>query len=335
VLRTAATLLVVFVLAVTGCGSAPSPAAGDAVPPKPAGQWVSGVFLNDMSLASAKAFGDWRGRPTGALALQTGFAKWEDIVTSQGLLDTLKGFPGQVVVTVPLLPADKSGTLADVAGGRFDNVFMRVAEEIRVTGHKNPIVRVGPTANVPSLPWAVGVDDAAIYRAAARHVMELLKQQVPSLLTEWDVGCGRGLEGTIDRTAPLTRLYPGDEVTDIIGCVHFDAYGLRAVTPEEWDAALRPRTGVGLADVADFARQRGKQLAVPDWGLSNEPEGGGDDPLFITRMHEFFTANADILALENYYDDPQPPRDSAIWSGPDPTRNPRAAAEYRRLWTLG
>lgn len=337
-LRVAAATIVALLLAVVGgCGSDASSASTGAAPSKPApGPWMSGVFLGGRtSLATATAFGDWRGRPTAALSLQPNAAKWSDIVTSLGMLETLRDFKGQVVIALPLLPNDGTSKLDDVAAGQYDYIFLQVAQELTVTGRTTAIVQVGPRANVPSLPWAATVDNAATYRAAARHVMGLLKQQVPTLRTEFDVGCGRGLDGTIDRTAALTRLYPGDDATDIVGCSHFDAFGVRALSPTEWNEALRPRTGVGLDDVADFARQSGKQLAVPDWGLSNESEGGGDDPTFITRMHEYFTANADILAFENYYDDPTPPRQSAIWNGPDPTRNPLSAAEYRRLWALG
>jgi hypothetical protein len=338
-LRGASTFIVVLLLAVVGgCGSDPTSASGDGAPPsRPAATpWTSGVFLGGATtLAAVTAFGDWRGRPTASLSLQSGFKKWSDIVSSLGLLESLRGFQGQVVTTVPLLPDDGTSTLEDVAAGRYDDVFTQVAHELTVTGRGDAVVRVGPTANVPSMPWAANVDNAPSYRAAARHVMSLLKQQVPSLRTEWDIGCGRGLEGTIDRTAALTRLYPGDDVTDVIGCVHFDAFGVRAVPASEWNQALRLLSGVGLDDVADFARQRGKQLAIPDWGLDNQAAGGGDDPTFITRMHEYFTANADILAFENYYNDPLPPRQSAIWNGPDATRNPLSAAEYRRLWALG
>ncbi len=335
-LGTAATFFAALLLAVvSGCGlaSAPPLPSRDALPVKspttPA--WVSGVFLGGgTDLVAAKSFGDWRGRPTEALTLHTGFRTWQDVYASMWLLNSLKEFDGLLVVTVPLMPADGTANLEDVAAGRFDYIFLQVAKEIAATKHEAVVVRVGPTANVPSMPWAATVDNAPTYRAAARHVMGLLKQQVPTLRTEWDIGCGRGLNGTIDRTAALTRLYPGDEVTDVIGCVHFDAFGVRAVSSEEWDQALRPRAGVGLDDVADFARERKKELAVPDWGLSNEAEGGGDDSAFITRMHEFFAVNADILAFESYYEDPQSPRGSAL-----DERNPRAAEEYRRLWAVG
>ncbi len=333
-----ASITVFFLAVVGGCGTGPSSTAAGAQPVTPSADrtWMSGVFLaGQTTIEAADAFGRWRGRPTDVLEIQSGTRSWDDVVASQGLLNSLRGFDGLVVLTVPLIPADGSATLDGVAAGRFDGVFRQLAGQLADSGHKNPVVRVGSIANVPSVPWAATVDNAATYRAAARHVMGLLKQEVPGLRTTWDVGCGRGLDGTIDRTAALTRLYPGDDVTDIIGCVHFDAYGVRAVSAEEWNEALRLRTGVGLADVADFARQRQKQLAVPNWGLSNEREGGGDDPAFMTRMHEFFTVNADILAFESYYDDPAPPRNSAIWLTSGRTLNPLAAEEYRRLWSLG
>jgi hypothetical protein len=57
--------------------------------------------------------------------------------------------------------------------------------------------------------------------------------------------------------------------------------------------------------------------------------GSKDNPLFIQKMFEFFKANADSIAYENYFN--QRPRHQL-----NPGNlNPRASAKYKELWGRG
>ena len=40
-----------------------------------------------------------------------------------------------------------------------------------------------------------------------------------------------------------------------------------------------------------FARSHGKKLSLPEWAVWNDAHGG-DNPLFIEKMHDTFKANA-------------------------------------------
>lgn len=106
---------------------------------------------------------------------------------------------------------------------------------------------------------------------------------------------------------------------------------LGATDSKRWQWALQPPLAVGLRDVAEFARLHGKGMTVPEWGLADPKlEGNGDNPFYIRAMHEFFAANADVLVLESYFNESDNGQRSSLW--PEKPENPKAAAEYRRLW---
>jgi hypothetical protein len=124
-------------------------------------------------------------------------------------------------------------------------------------------------------------------------------------------------------------LYPGDDVVDLIHCDVYDwwATHVRGADPTP---LTKPRYGTGLADVASFARRHHKLMGVGEWGLATPGNGGGggDNPAFVTAMHRFLVANADVVAYECYFDEPASYLRSSLNTG----QNPKAAAAYRRLW---
>jgi hypothetical protein len=161
-------------------------------------------------------------------------------------------------------------------------------------------------------------------------VAQLIRARLPRAKLVFDISAGAPLRGQSDRMGPLTELYPGDDVVDVIGVDHYDHYQLIAPNHQRFERALRPDRAAGLQDVVDFARARGKQFAVPEWGLTaRNKDGGGDNPYFVYAMYRWFAANADGLAFENYFNEPDAYLGSSIW---DQVQNPKASAEYRALW---
>src|SRR5688500_17251302 len=83
----------------------------------------------------------------------------------------------------------------------------------------------------------------------------------------------------------------------------------------------------------EFARSRGKRYALPEWGIGGTQtvcaRPGFDNPFFMRKMHAFLLANARDIAFESYFNASEGTGSHELY----PThRNPRAAAEYRRLW---
>ena len=94
----------------------------------------------------------------------------------------------------------------------------------------------------------------------------------------------------IDADGKLVGVITVDDVVDVIG---MDVYA------EEWndvnaDPVQRFRSYVeqpfGLKWHRDFARERGKPISYPEWGVGDKPggHGVGDDPVFIAGMADWF-----------------------------------------------
>jgi hypothetical protein len=191
-------------------------------------------------------------------------------------------------------------------------------------------VRIGWEANGDWFPWSAQAADAAAYVAAYRHIVRVLTDIGPDLVIDFDLACGTPLRGQTDRLDALNILYPGDDVVDLVGCDFFDWYGTTSTDEASWMRSIKPGNAVGIQDVADFARARGKGLSYPEWGLASHQESGaGDNPYFIEKMRSFFEANADILVLEGYFSEPETSLANSIW---DPAQMPRSADVYKRLW---
>ena len=300
--------------------------------PRSGGAWLSGIWAGGDTATGERVerFGQWRESPVDAITMYPATDTWETIRTSNWHNETFATSPAILAYGLPLLPVNSGDTLADVANGKQDEVFRRIATLLLDNGRGNSIVRIGWEANGAWFPWNATSDTAEDYRAAFRQVVSVMKQQAPDLVFDFDIGCGVQLRGQKDRLAALELLYPGDDVVDLIGCDTYDWHHTKSVDEESWAATQRPKDSPGIADVADFARARNKGLTFPEWGLASPAEGGqGDNPYFIAKMRGFFEANADILVLESYFSEPTTSLANSIW---EPDQNPRSSQEYARRW---
>ncbi|WP_226344258.1 hypothetical protein [Agilicoccus flavus] len=296
--------------------------------------WHSGAWVGGwMSATRATRWGTWRGTPSDVTLTFPESRTWADIQRSTWHIDTFKGFRGTLVYGLPLLPKTaKPAQLRAVAAGKHDATFAKVARDLRARGRGKTVVRIGWEANGTWMPYSVTAGTAATYRAAFRRVAKVMEKQAPGLLFSFDVNCGTTLKGQRNRLDSLNRLYPGSDVVDMVGCSAYDWDVLGATTEAGWRRALKPGKGVGLGDVAAFARAKRKGLAISEWGLAGRHrDGHGDNPFYIRKMKQFFTANADILVLESYFNVAEK-TDTASSLWPEAPLNPRSAAVYRALW---
>ncbi len=299
--------------------------------PRSGRTWLSGAWLGgNFNPGALSAFGAWRGSSVETVTTYSEKSTFAQIRDEDWSISTFAGFEGTLVYGLSLLPFDQKASLADVAAGKYDDVWRGVARNLLRHGRGDSIVRIGLEANGTWFPWGATSSTAAQFRPAFRRVSSVLKSVAPDLLINFDIGCGVPLTGSSDRLAPLTRLYPGDEAVDIIGCDIYDWWTTRASSDSSWQKALRPAAGPGLADVAEFARARNKGMSIPEWGVAPRSQGGlGDNSLFITKMRSFMDANRDVMVFENYFNEPETSLASSLWN---PVQNSRASAQYRALW---
>lgn len=295
--------------------------------------WHSGAWVGGwMNAARAARWGTWRGTPSDVTLTFPERGTWAQLADSTWHIDTFKGFRGRLVYGLPLLPdTAKPADLKAVAAGRQDAVFRKVARDLRTRGRGNSVVRIGWEANGTWMPYSVTTANAADYRAAFRRVATVMNKESPALLFSFDINCGTQLRGQTSRLDSLTRLYPGDDVVDVVGCSTYDWDVIGATTEASWRRALAPTKAVGVGDIAAFARARGKGMAISEWGLARTSrDGHGDNPFYLAKMKQFFDANNDVLVLESYFNAPEDHMRNSLWT--EAPQNPKAAAVYRRLW---
>lgn len=292
------------------------------------GAWVGGY----MSAARVNKWGTWRGSASGATPTFPERGSWRDIERSTWHISTYRGFKGLLVYGMPLLPnGSNASDLRNVAAGRHDATFRKVARDLRAHGRGTSVVRIGWEANGTWWAWSADASRAADYRNAFRRAATVMNKEAPGLQFAFDINCGSAMPGQSNRLDALTKLYPGNDVVDIVGCSAYDWAEAGATNEAQWRRALYPPNSVGIGDVSKFARAHGKRLGFGEWGLAPAHRSGhGDNPFFIRKMHQFFNGNRGKLVYECYFNEPDSSMRNSLWS--EAPQNPRSAAVYRQLW---
>jgi hypothetical protein len=295
--------------------------------------WHSGVWLGSrFTTGTLDDFGAWRGRPADVVTTYSAKSSYQAIMDEDWHITVWNGFDGRLNYGLAMLPEDGTGSLASVARGDQDVVWSTVAQKLVANGRGDTIVRVGWESNLEDWAWQATAANAEEYKAAFRRIVTMMRAAAPDLVFEFGIACGSALVGSKDRMAPLTGVYPGDDVVDIIGCDVYDWYDTRADSDKEWGNVLRPEKGPGLDDVVQFAREHGKGASFAEWGLAKttlRTNGGGDNAYYIEAMHKFFRANKDVVVFECYFDEPAAYIENSLYGT---EQNPKGAAVYRSLW---
>jgi hypothetical protein len=284
--------------------------------------WHSGCQLNKIS-----QFEDYRGRRADTYTIWSRRDTWKDItnIGASGF-STVRNAGGRISYGLAMLPQTNHagrnpGYWAQAARGSYDTYYQSVARQVAASGATNVIFRIGWESNHNSWPW-YGGSDPARFKQTFQRIARILRDHNPTCLIEWcNVKDGRQRGSVLD-------LYPGDAYVDIVGVTFFDGYP--AFNSDAiWAANYRTRLRggpLGIGSWLDFARSRGKKFAVPEWGIWRGRPNCGDNQVYIRKMNEFFRGCGDDLAYENYFNQIDYHQ---ICPG---NINPRASAEYRRLW---
>ena len=264
-----------------------------------------------------QAFTDWFGRrPDRALDFLA-FERWDTLLSSAAW--SLKcwratGLP--MTFSIPMLPQG-GHTLARGAAGEYDAHFRTLGRYLVNNGHADAVLRIGWEFNADWYPWRAAADPAAWVAYWRRIVGVLRATPGQRFRFEWSPILGV-------QAIRADRVYPGDDVVDLIG---LDTYN------ESWDPAVRTpeqrwralmEQPYGLRWHREFAAARGKPTTFPEWGTGRRPNGhgGGDDPLFIERMAQWIAAGD--VAYHSYWDYPAPDFNARLSDG----HQPRAGAAF-------
>jgi hypothetical protein len=281
-----------------------------------------GVFRGAVNKSAVAEWEAWLGRP--AYRVMDYFAResWDKIAAPSWWVDgwSRSAWRDRIVYSVPMLP-DTPSSLAAGARGEYDAHFERLARMLIGRGQGAATIRLGWEFNGEWHRWNAAVDPHAFVIYWRRIVSAMRRQPGAAFRFDWCPNLGRG------SIAP-DRAYPGDEYVDYVGADVYD----HGWAPGYRDPALRWRELVeqpyGLRWQRDFARAHGKRLSFPEWGVVERADGhgGGDNPYFIERMHDWIAAND--VAYHVYFEVDMPGAPIRLMTG----RFPEAAAAFRRLF---
>jgi hypothetical protein len=314
-----------------GCGAEPQPPP-DSERMMPSSQAVPiGVYAGSSQTQNVAEFGRRLGRPVDLAHDYLGHRTWAAIEDVYHIADSWRqaGFDGRTVITVPMLP-DKDGSLANGALGRYDEHFRHLAQRLVDGGHAAATLRLGPEFNGTWFRWTTNVRDGAkhyaIYFRQIVRTMRSVRNQ--RFRFDWSPNAGSSYVGGDGRQLSATRAYPGDRYVDFIGLDVFDqSWATRTRKPaDRWRQLVRQKDG--LSWHARFAGQHHKAMTFPEWGVvrRSDARGGGDNPYFVERMHDWIESHP--VAYHLYFESSDPNGDYRIFGG----HFPKAAAAFVRLF---
>ncbi|GLY27653.1 glycosyl hydrolase [Kineosporia sp. NBRC 101731] len=266
-----------------------------------------GVF-KQTSADEVAAYEQWLGADVSYVVDFSARETWDNIADPQYLLDEWKDTPYRLVYAVAMLPTDGSGTLRSGANGEYDQYFQTLAQNLVASGQEDAILRVGWEFNLSDWPWAS--EDSESWKSYYRTIVETMRS-VPgaNFAFDWNVNNGSNAYDAAD-------YYPGDDVVDYVGVDAYDVSGKAYPYPDTCDSACYVKHQKqawdesiyggdrGLKYWSNFAREHGKQLTLPEWGVWQRPDGigGSDDPDYIQRMYDFITDTDNNVAYASYFE---------------------------------
>ncbi|MFC7248526.1 glycosyl hydrolase [Halomicroarcula sp. GCM10025324] len=215
----------------------------------------------------------------------------------------------EIVLSFEMFPPSQTEMTA-VATGQHRAKYRQLASEMVDHGIGDAHIRFGWEFNGR---WAAdgAVGRPEIYTAAWRNVVSAMRGVDGAEFSFiWAPNIWR------KQMAP-TDAYPGDEWVTEIGLTMYDK-GDYYPYPEQcdsncvaerrrqtWQDILEGRqTYYGLNYWASFARNHGKPLVFPEYGVSSrtmQNAGGGDNPRFFEWFADWMSENSDVVAWHNIW----------------------------------
>ena len=178
---------------------------------------------------------------------------------------------------IPMVPG-RGATLAQGATGAYDGYFATIARYLVAHRQGGSIIRLGWEFNGPWFPWSAAQCPPCFVTYWRRVVTTMRSVPGSRFRFTWNPTIG-------DYAFPPTAAYPGDAFVDLLGMDVYDNVAGIADPSQRWQHLLREP--FGLHWFTGFARAHHRPITFPEWGLGFPPDGGGDDPYFISHMAAF------------------------------------------------
>jgi hypothetical protein len=231
------------------------------------------------------------------LCVYMGRRNWSDIASAAGM-SQIRGRSETIMCSYPMFPDNMSGDWSGGANGKYDAYHRSSAAALASYGRPF-ILRIGWEWNNRGRPWAcLRVRDSGAYRTYFQRIVTALRTKLGSSWIDWS--CDKGGHTDDD----VRKWYPGNSYVDFLGPNQYDFWPA-IKSSGDWSAAYNatikggPR---GMGAWLNYAKSNGKKLSVGEWGLiTGDPASGGDNPVFIQKVMEFYRSNAGSIAYECYF----------------------------------
>lgn len=217
-----------------------------------------------------------------------------------------------LVLNVPMLErneesvsdAEVRALLRRGAAGEFDAHYRSLAARLVALGVPETVLVLGWEMNGTTYTHRCGPDPQA-WKTYWNRIVTTMRS-VPGQKLRFDFSPSRGLDAV-----PWTECYPGDDTVDIIGMDTYDQ-------PQGMSFDGQVTEPYGLQKHLDFAKEHGKPISYPEWGLFRN----GDNAEYMRRMLAWIDQHK---PLYNTLTDYCP---HGVWQC---RQNPRAAEAYRSV----
>ena len=325
-----------------------------------------GLYDGQSSPAGIETAADWLGSPSSIKYAQDFIdaTDWSHI-SNPWQLSNWKGSPFTMVWGVPMLPCGSPDTQCatnvsdydEVANGGADGYFKTLAQNLVSAGFGSSYIRLGWEFNADWMGWAICNEDDSALTSWASDFVPAFRNIVTSMRSVSGANF-KFIWNPIDSSnascpgANLEDFYPGDNYVDVVASDAYDGIGgatsdaarwadlLNGVNADGWTAvapaAINGQTfeGYGLNWLDAFAKEHGKEVGLPEWGLeeSGSDAGGGDDAYFVDQMADWINANATGPAIFWNYGGGTLPLDIPNYTNGD---TPDATAAFKAAFGLG
>ncbi|MBD9735057.1 hypothetical protein IGX29_25290, partial [Streptomyces sp. H28] len=243
--------------------------------------------------------------------------RWSNIEGRPGFLDVWANWrrgadDRMLVLNVPMLERNEEGLgddevrrlLREGAVGRYDHHFRALAERLVRLKVPDTVLVLGWEMNGITYTHRCGPDPQA-WKTYWNRIVTTMRS-VPGQEFRFDFTPSRGRDAV-----PWTECYPGDDTVDIIG---MDAYDQPRGMPFD-EQVEEP---YGLRHHVEFAKERGKPISYPEWGLFRN----GDNTAYMKGMLDWMDEHK---PLYNTLTDYCP---HGVWQC---AHNPESSAVYRSV----
>ncbi|WP_106982552.1 glycoside hydrolase family 26 protein [Streptomyces megasporus] len=192
--------------------------------------------------------------------------------------------------------------------GHFDRHFRTLARHLVELGVPDTVIVLGWEMNGITYTHRCAPDPEG-WKAYWRRIVATMRS-VDGQKFRFDFAPSRGRDAI-----GWTECYPGDDVVDIIG---MDSYDQQPGESFE-DQVKQP---FGLQHQVDFARERGKPISYPEWGLFRR----GDNVEYMRRMLAWIHRQRPLYHTISDY------CPHGVWRC---SENPKSSAVFREALTPG